>query len=77
MGEALGSFPEHRATLLSAGGPEAQWLLFKIDSWKAQAGWREAELFPSKIPGTSWERTEYKAEVETLPPDAPPFPIQI
>lgn len=45
MGKTLGSLPEQRATLFSAGGLKAEWLLFKIDSWKAQAGGREEELF--------------------------------
>lgn len=39
---------------------EAQWLLFKLDSWKAQAVGKGGNvLFPSKIPGTGWKnRTE-------------------
>lgn len=34
---------------------EAQWLLFKLDSWKVRAVGKGGRA-PSKIPGTSWEK---------------------
>lgn len=57
---------------------EAQWLLFKLDSWKAQAVGK-GECAPSKIPGTSWEkRTEWRYQrLCLLSTPHHHFPIQI
>lgn len=60
MGATLGQPPRaERGPLFRAGGLEAQWLLFKIDSWKVQVvGKGRGRALSQHDPGTGWKRTE-------------------